>query len=381
MLAVAMALAGSLAVPTAASAADDPLQTDLALLAAKRGWTIQQANVHYAMSEEFGLIQERIVTARPEMFVGAKLPRTPGGAPTLYLKGKADSFVRDLLGSASFPITVVEDRPLSQLELVDRAVRLDAELGRLGFRDIVTAFDMATSRISADMTRVPGLPTTAQGVLAVLPPDLRQDVSLYLSDNAVSVKYHAYGGTWMRDGAANECTAGWSVTDGSTTGITTAGHCDGIDRNVQPGVGWFSVTHQAQHTTTYGDVEWKTSAEHSEPDDFYADASDFRDVASIEARANILVGEGVCGYGRSSNFRDCDLVYDTWMPTCGGTQRLVGMETDDTFTFGDSGGGWSMNTRAYGSIVGACSVAGVWHNTWSIADLYDEALGVTVRTS
>ena len=392
VLVAAVALLGGLGAPTVAAHShahpssalvvetDDALLTDLSILAAKRGWTLQQAVAHHARSEEFGHIQERIVTARPSMFVGARLSTTPGGTPTLYIKGRADQFVSDTVASAGFPIVVVEDRPLSQLELVARAVRLDEQLAGLGFRDIVTAFDAATSRLSADVARVPGLPTTAEQLLAALPADLRQGVTLFLSDHAVSRSFHAYGGMRMQ-GAGGTCTSGWSVTDGATTGVTTAGHCTAVTEIVEPGVGTWGLLFEAEHTTTYGDVEWRSSTTHIEPDDFYADASDVRDVSSVEARANITEGEAVCGYGRTSNFRDCDLVWDTWMPTCGGHSRLVGMQTDDTFTFGDSGGGWSVGNRAYGSISGQCSVAGVWHNTWSIADLYDEALGVTVRTS
>ena len=38
----------------------------------------------------------------------------------------------------------------------------------------------------------------------------------------------------------------------------------------------------------------------------------------------------------------------------------------------DSGGGWSYDYRAYGSQKGWCGNK----DAWSVADLYDEALGV-----
>jgi streptogrisin C len=47
----------------------------------------------------------------------------------------------------------------------------------------------------------------------------------------------------------------------------------------------------------------------------------------------------------------------------------------------DSGGGWSLGARAYGSVKGACVYLGAWRDVWSVADLYDEALGVTVLTT
>lgn len=56
--------------------------------------------------------------------------------------------------------------------------------------------------------------------------------------------------------------------------------------------------------------------------------------------------------------------------------RLVLM-TDILSIGGDSGGGWSHTNRAYGSAKGHCN----GRDAFSVADLYDEALGVRVRLS
>ncbi|MGH9053792.1 MAG: hypothetical protein ACRDWX_12390 [Acidimicrobiia bacterium] len=57
-------------------------------------------------------------------------------------------------------------------------------------------------------------------------------------------------------------------------------------------------------------------------------------------------------------------------------QRLVQMN-GDVAKAGDSGGGWSFGNTAYGSFVGWCGANN--QNVFSVADLYDEALGVSVR--
>lgn len=359
--------------------------TDIALVAAARGWTLQQAMAHRAISDKFGRIQEQLATARPGLYAGAGLSAVPDGAPTLYIKGTADEFVWGLVDSAGFSIDVIEGRPFSWQELEGRSIRLNRRLAGLGFQDIVTSFEESTSTVEAVVTQKPGLTASAGQVLAMLPAEFRSGVRLELTDKDVAIDEHAYGGMWVRDDGVNECTSGWSVTNGTTTGVTTAGHCDGINEIDETGVGVHALTHQAEHRGQWGDVEWKTSSTHIEPDDFYATATEVRDVVSVEPRANITIGEAICVYGRSSNSRDCsDTVYHTSISCTNSgvfNDRLVAMNAKNTTIGGDSGGGWSFDYTAYGSHKGGCTVDGILRNVFSVADLYDEALGVTVRTN
>lgn len=141
-----------------------------------------------------------------------------------------------------------------------------------------------------------------------------------------------------------------------------------------------ALTHQAEHRGQWGDVEWKTSTE-AEPDDFYSDATTIRDTAAIEARANISVNESVCGYGRSSNDRDCTLDVQDVSQACTNSgvfnDRLVLMD-GDTLIGGDSGVGWSLGNTAFGGHKGNCNPDFSNNDSWSVADLFDEAIGVRV---
>lgn len=364
--------------------------TDLALVAVARGWTLEQAVAHRAISDQFGRIQEQLATKRPGLYAGATLSAVPDGAPTLYIRGTADAFVRELVNAAEFRIEVIEGQPFSWQELEERSIRLNRLLAALGFRDIVTSFDESTATVEAVVTRVPALPASAEQVLALLPAEFRRGVRLDVTDADVAIDEHAYGGMWVRDFGVNECTSGWSVTDGVTTGVTTAGHCDGINEIVEPGVGVHDLIHRAEHRGQWGDVEWKTSL-HMEPPDahiehpaaFYASETEVRAVAAVEPQANITVREAICVYGRSSNAQDCShTVYRTSIScTSNGVfnDRLVAMNAKNTTIPGDSGGPWYFNFTAYGSHKGGCTIDGAMRNVFSVADLYDEALGVTVR--
>jgi hypothetical protein len=360
--------------------------TDLALVARARGWTLAQAESHRAISDSFGRIQQQVAQAHPDLYAGAALSAVPDGAPTLYIKGRADESVRQLVRSAGFPIEVADGRPFSWQELEKRSIRLNRQLAGMGFRDVVTSVDESTSTVDAVVTRVPSrADATSRNLLAALPAELRTGVRLSIATADTAVDEHAYGGMWVRDDGVNECTSGWAVTGaGGVTGVTTAGHCDGVNEIDEPGVGVHALTHQAEHRGQWGDVEWKTST-HIEPDDFYATATEVRDVEAVEPRGNITVGESVCVYGRSSNSRDCSHTVFRTSVSCTNNgvfnDRLVAMNAKNTTIGGDSGGGWSFNFTAYGSHKGGCTVDNVLRNVFSVADLYDEALGVTVRTS
>ena len=112
----------------------------------------------------------------------------------------------------------------------------------------------------------------------------------------------------------------------------------------------------------------------SNADDFYADASTIRDTASLEAVGNITIGEAICIYGRASNSRDCGMRVDALSITVGSAQRLVRMDGDGSIAGGDSGGGWSFGTKAYGIHTGR--TGGKAHFT--VADYFDEAVDAVV---
>jgi hypothetical protein len=381
---------GTLTAPAAgaleAANTSRALYPDLELVAKARGWTVEQAAADYATATAFGEFQAMIASKRPEVYAGAALSPTPGAAPTLYVKGKADAELRALVAGAGIPIKVVDKRPHSWLELEDKSIKLNHRLVELGFRDVVTSFDETTSTVEGVATRVPSIAARADEVLARLPADLRTGVRFALTDQDVAADQHAYGGMWVRDDGARECTSGWAVRRiaTGTTGVTTAGHCTGINQIEEPNVGVHALTHQAEHRGEWGDIEWKTST-HIEPDDFFATATSVRDVASVEPRASITVGESICVYGRSSNSRDCSQTVLRTSISCTNSgvfnNRLVAMNSSRTTIGGDSGGGWSFNFTAYGSVKGTCLVSGTVRNAFSVADLYDEALGVRVRTS
>lgn len=376
-----------------ASAVDSPDQAvrlappdvqhpDLELVAKARGWTLDQAAAHQRAADAVGAIATRIATERPEVFVGSAVSAAPDGPPTLYVKGVADAFVRNVVAASDIEILLADRQPYSFDELEARRHRVHRALEAAGFRNVVTGANIVGGGlIPAAVAAEPDLPTASREILETIPADLRASVVLTVTDSAAFRDTTSFGGMWVTDDGAYECTSGWTVrySNGSAYvwGVTTAGHCSGTNGIVHPGHGTHSFVFQAEHRGAYGDVEWHTTNV-LEDAVFYATSSEIRNVTYLEPRSGISVNETVCQYGRASNDRDCSLsVYDTSIEcTLSGVwnNRLVQMNAI-TSEIGDSGGGWSYNYTAYGSQKGWCNS----RDAWSVADLYDEALNVVVQ--
>ena len=358
----------------------EALAEDLKLVAEAKGWTIAEAKADRKAADVIGAIAEKLAVSRPDIFVGAVLSPDPGGSPSLYIKGAADQLVYDVVGSSDVYINIIDHQPFSRKDLEDRKLSVHQILAERGYKNIVTSFDFQSGgRINATVGRQRGLPEQAMKIKSGMPQHIKDKLDIIVSDEDVAVDLSAFGGMSVFVNDTFACTSGWSVSDIRTgvTGVTTAGHCTGINQIVHLGHGTHTMTHQREHRGQWGDIEWKTTTQ-TEPAIFYATQTSTRNVLSVEPRANITIGESICFYGRSSNSRDCsfDVAATSVSCTVNGVfnNRLVRMNGNSAIG-GDSGGGWSWGTRAYGSVKGICGGGAVF----SVADLYDEAIGVRVR--
>ncbi len=355
---------------------EEALEQDLALVAEARGWTLEEAAAYNHAEEAIEQVAVRVATVRPDVFVGSELSSQADGAPTLYIKGPADRQILDIANQAGIAIRIADNQPYSFDELETRKLQVHRALQAHGFSQLVTRADITRGGlIEVSLTAEPGSANAENELVSLIPVDLRSSVEFTIRETPTAVPAGAFGGMRLQGGSL--CTSGWTVTKNSSgvRGVTGAGHCTGITQIVHPGVGVFATTFQAQHIGFWGDVEWYTTSQF-EVDDFYADATNVRDVAAVEPRAGIAVGETICVYGRSSNQRNCSMEVRDASIACGAMSTLVQM--NDGFVIGgDSGGGWSWNFTAYGSTFGSCDAL----DSFSVADLFDEALGISVRTS
>lgn len=189
---------------------------------------------------------------------------------------------------------------------------------------------------------------------------------------------HSRGGNWLRDDGVRECTSGWSVSGPDGNGIITAGHCSGLNEFEQPGVTPYSMSWKDQEYGADGDVEYHTT-DHSEYAEFYADSTNVRDVNGIKTTST-MVGNSVCVYGRSSNNRTCNHTVEAVDVTvlANGSVEVgnLARASNATTTGGDSGGGWSWGTTAWGVHHGQAGGKGYF----TPVEEAQNALNVTILT-
>lgn len=129
---------------------------------------------------------ERVVAQirrhRPDIFAGA----TAADPMTVYIKGRADRFVRKVIDAApSGSVSLVEGMRYSKRELDEQADRLVDALHELGYREFVVASLETRGRLATTVRRRAGLPTSPADLRAALPDDIAGHTRIDLVDHAV----------------------------------------------------------------------------------------------------------------------------------------------------------------------------------------------------
>lgn len=352
--------------------------TDLGLIAAKKGWTLDAAKTDFSRNILLGRLSERLFKTHSTTFVGIVVSDDINELPKVYLQGPADCVMNDwAAGLNGQPyIELVADQFYSFVDLQKRQRQVHYILRDEGFRDMATSFDIANEGqievlVRRDETR--GMP--AYDIRQLLPSTVREQVTISIQDEPVSVQEDAFGGMLALDDAVGLCTTGFSVEDeNGITGVALAGHCTGI--NMFRHIVWtHPTTLQGSHQGIYGDLAWHTTGQ-LESATYYSNTNMIRPVNSVMSQTSLVQGTTVCNYGRFDDNRECSDIKNTSM-ICGISpeEQLVRMYDDITIK-GDSGGPWSFGTKAYGIHLGTCG----GDDVWTPVDLLEDAFGVTVRT-
>lgn len=347
--------------------AAEAFETDIGIVVKETGLAPDVVRASLRFQSEFAAKAHRVLGQSLDQVAAVWVDPLPAAHGHVVFVGGVPELAADLVADPN--VSVKGGAVLSMGEQYHLVRDLAGAMEELGLR-AMTAYDHRTQRIRVRHEPEPtrGFVNKQVVVDAVArrlgrPPtvgtadfDLEEVAEASLTPTAT-----VRGGTTLQDDGSFECTSGFAVANSSgVRGLLTAAHCNGLNQVV------VSVTHsmsfQAQVSTySQGDVEWHSTAG-SEIGSFFADSSNIRDVEAAQ-HTSFQVGSTVCHYGRGSNVRTCnhsvDSVNSCVFATAPVNATVCNLALTDspgnTTTGGDSGGGWSFNTTAWGIHTGCNS--------------------------
>ena len=139
------------------------------------------------------------------------------------------------------------------------------------------------------------------------------------------------------------------------------------------------MTWRSQQFGGLGDVEYHTTS-HGEVPEFYANSNSIRDVTGSKSTFTML-GGSVCRYGRSSDIRTCNhtvVAVGVWIVVDGRLLGNMALASNHSGIPGDSGGGWSWGSTAWGVHTGGIPI--VNQSIFTPIDVATAAVGVRLLT-
>jgi hypothetical protein len=334
------------------------LQADIALVAAGRSVSAERVAKAIAFQERFTEYAQRLDARFPNQISRIWLEPAPATQGYIGFTGDVPAY------KAMKDVELFGDGVLTRAEHAARAEVAADALKAAGYRNFLTHFDAERGAIRVEL-RVgeKAWAPSEKEVLSLVSDEITHaerksrpalrfaapevDLRIIRAEGPIYTPEWSRGGLWCRDDGFEECTSGWAVSGPNGNGIITAAHCTGLN---SIGGADHAMTFRSQERDK-GDVEYHTTAG-VEVAEFWANSSTIRDVESTKETLWMLPGNSVCVYGRSSDVRDCTHDIEATGVTVTGddgvTVRKMVRASGDSTIGGDSGGGWSWSTKAWG---------------------------------
>lgn len=274
--------------------------------------------------------------------------RFVGSVPAAVRTASANLATLADVGEIVFDTTATQ----SKRDLRSDYLRTVSLLNDAGIQEATTALNIrsqqieVTLRVDAEVPLPPGY-ATPESVKSMLDNNGVKHLTLTSVIGAlVQLTSGVYGGDKVRRSSdISRCTSAFAVKKGSTKGILTADHCDGLNQYVAfNGDGeTYSMSRRAGHFGSDGDMAWYTTSG-SEGPWIYRNPSTKDDVASYLRRKWISEGDYFCFYGVATDRQMCGEVTDEEVTvsyegeSIGNQVRMEGSNLESLD--GDSGAPW-----------------------------------------
>lgn len=344
----------------AAMGRDDALRQDAEAVARSTGLPLGKALQIVKLQDERGDLVSELRQEFRGRVAGISVEYEPEYTLVVRLKGAAEPNPRSLkLPSGSVPIRFITGAQSSKEEMVasysSKVDQIKAIVPTV--QDI--GIDERTGEIALSVYAVGPAATAVKGkrdeLVRLLGHPVRVDtVEAQASDSDVR------GGAKVNENSGH-CTSGFVVKNSAgTTGVTTAGHCEGVNTYYNPNGTSIPLTWTLEIRDADQDVEVHTSGFIERPE-FYADVATPRVLTGRRLRSSTAVGDQVCHRGVTTGYScgnvsktDTQLTYTNACNgvTCAATWVTVGGNSGTACYGGDSGGSVFISQTAVGTMKG-----------------------------
>lgn len=299
------------------------------------GVTLDEATRRLALGPEISKLQSKLRLNEPKSFAGLWIEHTPEYRVVVQFTDNGNETIRPHIRSGSLGRMVeVRMADLSEATLIksqQNAVRITDNLGI----DKDSSVDIRNNRVEFNVLDKSDLFSQLDSRGVSLPAGVSVVQVASLSNPTADI----FGGKTLvpQGNSPEDCTSGFSVTDGTDEGVTTAGHCENKMSYNGTNLNWKSESDQGPY-----DIQWHSTPSFTVRNLVY-DGSNNRYILDEELRADQYVGQNVCMYGITSG-GDCGEILST-------TFDLVNVKTDIIVAGGDSGGPFFWNNTAFGTTI------------------------------
>lgn len=366
--------------------------TDIRILSEQTGHDEGLIEDQLKIQEEFGRYTSRLKSQYPNQISGVWLDPIPNTKGHVRFVGDIPQEIKDI-GAAgegikstspvTYSIDYISDGLISAEGHEARKMSAAKELKELGYTNHVIYYSPKENKLVATINYQGSRPNKSavrskihgrfqkhiasrsrrDRVRNLAESDIR--IEMEESDEPIIKLKSARGGNriyryYNEQPIGEFCTSGWPVIhDTYGVGILTAGHCYNFDTLIEEDYTNDDMTEKVNLRWSNHDVAFYTMSSDVDPE-FYADQGVIRSVEGYEN--NIVSGSSVCFYGRTSNSRTCTNTVSATNVSSSFVQYnqnwifnnlvLVAFNGTTTLLGGDSGGGWSVGTTAWGTSTG-----------------------------
>lgn len=309
--------------------------TDTQWYADHYGVTLDEAARRLALGPEVSKLQSRLRRNESESFAGLWVEHTPEYQVVVRFTDNGNQTIRPYIRSGTLNRMVeVRTADLSEATLIKSQYRAAQLADKLGI-DKDSSVDVRNNRVEFNVLDKSDLHSKLDSRGLSLPTGVSVVQVASLSKPTADI----FGGKTLRYNGTppSECTSGFSVTNGTDEGVTTAGHCEDV-------LSYNGTTLDYRGGVDQGayDIQWHSTTSFTVRNLVY-DGTNNRYIYDEELRADQYVGQNVCMYGKTSG-GDCGEILST-------TFDGVNVRTDIIVADGDSGGPFFWENTAFGTTI------------------------------